>query len=107
MCIKNHYLLIMGLSAVILTCSQFYQAAARGAEIDQMEILTVLPLDSIRSIDHPEFVSGEKADKQMREDEPVIGIKINGETRAYPLYVLSAHEIVNDTVADKPIAVTW
>lgn len=72
-----------------------------------MEILTVLPPDSIRSIDRPKFVSGEKADKQMREDEPVIGVKMGGEAKAYPLYVLSAHEIVNDVIAKQPIAVTW
>lgn len=86
---------------------QFYQATACSTEIDPVEILTVLSTDSIRSIDHPKFVSGEKADEQMREDEPVIGVKMEGETKAYPLYVLSAHEIVNDIIAKQPIAVTW
>jgi hypothetical protein len=95
------------LSAAIFTGVQFYQATACGTEIDSMEILTVLPVDSIGSIDHPKFISGEKADKQMREDEPVIGVRMAGETKAYPLYVLSAHEIVNDFIVDTPIAVTW
>ncbi len=107
MCTKIHYSLLAVLSTAIFTGVQFYQAIACGTEIDPVEILTVLSADSIRSIDHPKFVSGEKADKQMREDEPVIGVKMEGETKAYPLYVLSTHEIVNDIVAKQPIAVTW
>lgn len=99
--------LIVALLAVTPDSTQADQAAAQGVEIDPKEILLGLPEDAIRSIDHPKFISGEKADKQMREDEPVIGLKMNGETKAYPLYVLSAHEIVNDVIADKSIAVTW
>jgi hypothetical protein len=37
----------------------------------------------------------------------VIGLEINGESRAYPLRILSAHEIVNDKVGGKPVAVTY
>ncbi|MCB7128965.1 MAG: DUF3179 domain-containing protein [Candidatus Brocadiales bacterium] len=104
---KIPYVCILGLCAAFLGGLQLYQAVARGVEVDPMEILSVLPEDAIRSIDNPKFVSGEKADKQMREDEPVIGLKMNSEMKAYPLYVLSAHEIVNDVIAEKHIAVTW
>ena len=104
---KIPYARILGLCVAFLGGLQVCQAVARGVEVDPMEILSVLPEDAIRSIDNPKFVSGEKADKQMREDEPVIGLKMNGEMKAYPLYVLSAHEIVNDVIADKHIAVTW
>lgn len=99
--------LIIALLAVTPASTQVYQATAQGVEIDPKEILSALPEDAIRSIDHPKFASGEKADKQMKEDEPVIGLKVDGEMKAYPLYVLSAHEIVNDVISDKPIAVTW
>ena len=37
----------------------------------------------------------------------VIGVNINGESRAYPIPYLSAHEIVNDVVGGQPIAATW
>ena len=43
----------------------------------------------------------------MTPSERVIGVSINGESRAYPLNLLSRHEIVNDTVGGKAIAVTW
>jgi len=39
--------------------------------------------------------------------EPVIGLVINGEARAYPLRILIWHEIVNDTLGDVPVAVTF
>jgi hypothetical protein len=43
----------------------------------------------------------------MDPDERVIGLSINGDNRAYPLKLMSRHEIVNDTVGGKPVAVTW
>ncbi len=102
-----HKELVVALLEVTPASTQVKEAMAQGNKVDPKEILLGLPEDAIRSIDHPKFVSGEKADKQMREDEPVIGVKVDGETKAYPLYVLSAHEIVNDVIANKPIAITW
>jgi hypothetical protein len=37
----------------------------------------------------------------------VIGLQINGESRAYPARVLVLHELVNDTLGGTPLAVTW
>jgi hypothetical protein len=37
----------------------------------------------------------------------VVGVAWNGETRAYPLRILAWHEVVNDTLAGRPIAVTY
>jgi len=37
----------------------------------------------------------------------VIGVDINGETRAYPLRVLSYHELINDVVGGVPIGATY
>ncbi|MBI4328481.1 MAG: DUF3179 domain-containing protein [Chloroflexi bacterium] len=72
-----------------------------------LEILTVLPPDAIRAILTPEFVSVAEADRWMDPDEPVISVVVKGEARAYSIAHLSRHEIVNDTVGGKPIAVTW
>ena len=38
---------------------------------------------------------------------PVITLDLNGDARAYPLAVLTWHEIVNDTVGGIPVAVTY
>jgi len=68
---------------------------------------TVLPPDAIPAIDAPEFLSGTEADAQMQDDEPVLGLQIGGDVRAYSLWQLDAHEIVNDTVGRVPLAATW
>ena len=45
--------------------------------------------------------------KHLDPNERIIGLVINGEARAYPITILSSHEIVNDTVGGEPVAVTW
>ncbi len=37
----------------------------------------------------------------------VLGVYINGEARAYPLFVLSNHQIVNDWVGGTPVSASW
>ena len=71
------------------------------------DIITVLGKDGIPSIDNPRFVGPVDADRQMESFERVLGVSINGAHSAYPLNMLSRHEIVNDTVGGKPVAVTW
>ena len=58
------------------------------------EIQYVLPRDAIPAIKNPEFVPAEEAG--LDDNEPVVGITINGESRAYSVYLLNHHEIVND-----------
>ncbi|RNJ79141.1 MAG: DUF3179 domain-containing protein [Nitrosopumilus sp. H8] len=63
------------------------------------------PKDGIPSIDRPVFAS---ADAQFVSDsDTVIGLDINGEARAYPLFILVWHEIVNDEVGGVPVSVTY
>ena len=64
------------------------------------------PKDGIPSIDAPNFVPVDFANHLIDED-PVVSVIINGEARAYPLQILIWHEIVNDTVGDAPISVTY
>jgi hypothetical protein len=71
------------------------------------KMYTVLPLDAIPAIREPAYVSGDAARSQMNAEEPVIGVVIDGEARAYSTWQLDSHEIVNDVVGDIPIAVTW
>ena len=61
--------------------------------------------DGIRSINSPEFEPvGQSA---LADNEPVITVTVADETRIYPLQILTWHEIVNDEIADTPIAVTY
>ena len=72
-----------------------------------LEIVTLLPPDAIPAIDNPRFVTAEEADRQLTLSDLVIGVSIDGEHRAYGAAFLSAHEIVNDTLGGRAIAVTW
>ena len=64
------------------------------------------PKDGIPSIDTPEF-RPISASPDLAETEPVVGLIVNGEAKAYPLRVLIWHEIVNDTVGGVPVVVTY
>lgn len=64
------------------------------------------PRDGIPSIDDPEFEEAKSAD-WMRDGDLVVAVGVGEEQRAYPIRILVWHEIVNDTVGGKPVAVTY
>lgn len=64
------------------------------------------PKDGIPAIDDPKFIDVGR-NTTVEEIEPVIGLEINVDARAYPLRILMWHEIVNDTVGGVPVAVTY
>lgn len=75
--------------------------------IDYSEILSGgPPKDGIPSIDNPKFVPV-TAENDLAPTEPVVGLVIGGEARAYPLRILTWHEIVNDVIGGKPVTVTY
>ena len=64
--------------------------------------------DGIRSIDEPRFIpAGQEHPLRLGPQEPVISIASGTDARAYPLRILTRHEIVNDRVGDVPMAVTY
>jgi Protein of unknown function (DUF3179) len=63
--------------------------------------------DGIPPIDDPKFVSPKDADKWLIDREPVLVVELPGEARAYPVQILIWHEIVNDELGGRPIAVTY
>ena len=76
--------------------------------VDYKEIMSGgPPRDGIPSIDDPQFVSQGEASEWLVDNEPVIALEIDGDARAYPLQVLTWHEITNDTVGDVPVVVTF
>ncbi len=64
------------------------------------------PRDGIPSIDNPKFLPISKV-TDIPGREPVIWLEVDGDVRAYPLRVLTWHEIVNDTVGGVPAAITY
>jgi hypothetical protein len=64
------------------------------------------PRDGIPALTAPDYVPAAKADF-MRDEEQVIGLVHKGEARAYPLRIMSWHELVNDELGGLPVLVSW
>ena len=64
------------------------------------------PRDGIPAIDEPRFVTAHAASFLKGEDR-ILGLRLNGVTRAYPVAILNWHEIVNDRLAGEPVTVTY
>ena len=73
------------------------------------------PRDFFQSLDQPQVLPGHEMlaynaklrSKYVVTADRVIGVEINGKSRAYPLDVMNVHEVVNDELAGVPIAVTF
>lgn len=65
------------------------------------------PPDGIPPIDEPKFVPPRQAREWLGSREPVLSLVHRGRARAYPLQILTWHEIVNDTVGGDPVSVTF
>lgn len=63
------------------------------------------PKDGIPSIDTPMFVSVPNAD--LRPDDRVMSITVDGMTHVYPLRILQFHEIVNDVIRNVPVMAVY
>ena len=61
--------------------------------------------DAKLALVRPSFLSAEEA--QLPAGVSVVGVSANGEHRAYPLYVLKNHQVVNDQLGGVPIAASW
>ena len=61
--------------------------------------------DDIRPIYEPTLISPNESG--LGDDELVMGVSIEGESRAYPIRVLRFREIVDDELGGLPILVTW
>jgi len=84
-----------------------WQTDFENTSIDLSEVLSGgVPRDGIPPIDNPMFVSIENV-FDLQPQSPVIAVDIDGEARAYPLEVLTRHEIVNDVISGVPVAVTF
>ena len=63
--------------------------------------------DGIPPLDAPTFVNVAEADEWLEALEPVILLEREGDARAYPLQIMTWHEIVNDQVGGTPVSVTF
>ncbi len=65
------------------------------------------PRDGIPPIDAPRRMGARAAERLLSAREPVIAVEAGGAARAYPVRILVWHEIVNDRLGGRSIAVTY
>lgn len=66
-----------------------------------------VPRDGIPPIDDPVFDDLETARGWLADQSPVLVFELDGDARAYPLAIMTRHEIVNDVFGDRAVAVTY
>ncbi len=76
--------------------------------VDYAEIISGgPPPDGIPPIDNPNFDPIAEGDTWLADVQPVIALTVGDEAKAYPLAILTRHEIANDEIAGIPVAVTF
>ncbi|WP_374763979.1 DUF3179 domain-containing protein [Yunchengibacter salinarum] len=68
-------------------------------------VFGVVPKDAIPAVSSPRFQPA--ANYDLSANAPVISIHSDGVAKAYPLEILIWHEIVNDSLDGRPVAVTY
>jgi hypothetical protein len=63
-------------------------------------------VDGIPALDNAAMILASEAD-YLESEEPVFGISINGDHRAYPLRILDWHEMANDVIGGVPISLAY
>ncbi len=75
--------------------------------VDLSELNIVLPPRSFTVLDYPDFIGNSEGMKTFLRNEPVLAISIGNQAKAYPLNMLTIHEIANDTFGSIPIVATY
>ena len=74
--------------------------------VDLGEIQGVVPPDRIPALDDPAFEPASEVD-WLPAVEPVLALDINGDARAFPLRIMTWHELVNGTLGGVPVTVSY
>ncbi len=63
-------------------------------------------VDGIPALDNATMIPAESAD-YLDPHEPVFGVSIDGDSRAYPLRIMDWHEMANDVVGGVPMSLAY
>ncbi len=85
-----------------------YFATLWGIRIIDLDELGVgAPRDAIPAIFSPTYLSIEEASDLYEPQIPLVQVRLGEDARGFPLGILIWHEIVNDTINGRPVAVTF
>jgi hypothetical protein len=63
-------------------------------------------LDGIPALERPRTLPAGRA-RYLEPADPVFGVELNGDARAYPLRILDWHEMANDVVGGVPVSLAY
>lgn len=101
---------IGGAAFLVMTWDVWFQSQPHfetvNGRVFDPQVVIGTPYDAIKEFP---IESIDKAIETLDLADLVLGVEINGESRAYPLAHLSGpwREIVNDNLGGTPIAATW
>ena len=94
---------------VCRTESVLGQAPSSGDPFDVLNYEPQHAVSSFPAIENPKAVAPEQVGQQIQPNDLVLGVEINGASRAYPINQLTgpSREILNDRLGGQAIAATW
>ena len=102
----------MGISVLALSLVGLVGETQNGFDLSQRSVPLedILsggpPRDGIPALIHPNFVSADDA-TFLQDNDRILGILGKGEAKAYPIKIMTWHEVVNDSLDERPIVVTY
>lgn len=106
-----HYLSKQAIVIVILTLLAVTALAQRPEPQKSLvmgdTLYTLLKPNDIPAIFDPEFISIDEAKATYYDNEPLIVVADGSEAKAYSIWHLDQHEVVNDYINGTAITVTW
>ena len=76
-------------------------------EIMGHTMYTLLKPGDIPAIFDPQFISIAEAESLYYDNEPLIVVADGNKAKAYSIWHLDQHEVVNDYINGKAITITW
>ena len=64
-------------------------------------------IDGIPPLEHPTQIWPDEAADWILDSDIVVGVELNGDTRAYPIRIIAWHEMVNDTIGGIPVSLAY
>jgi len=106
----QNLLCCLGLLLPLISCGQSspyngFDVADAGIPVTEIH-LGGPAKDGIPAIDRPRFVTAEEAG-ELEGQAAVLGLALNGDSKAYPVAIMNWHEIVNDRIGGHPVSVTY
>ena len=76
-------------------------------DVYEVAIIQDVPRDAIPPLDSPKYETIEEVSEWLEDDDIVLGVVFDNDARAYPSKLMNWHEIVNETIGDREVSVTY